>query len=122
MQLADLTCKIAPAGMPELLVDFDRAGFPLINAGGFWSLFRMQPASITMSQRFAEQSELTHHRYFREEMGRERTKLDLALRHVAQWKERLSNPGATLARIQDQIAPRDFVFAEASPPDWFAGR
>ena len=43
----------------------------IANADGFWSLFRMQPGSITVSQRFADESARTHQRYFREQIGRD---------------------------------------------------
>ena len=102
----------------ELLIDLDRAGYALVNAPGFWSLFRMQPDSITVSQRFAEESARTHRRYFREETGRERTRVDLALRGPMQIVQRLAAPHASLARLRDWLCPPERVFREALPPDW----
>lgn len=102
----------------EILVDMDRAGFELVNASGYWSLFRMQPDSITVSQRSAAESARTHARYFREEFGRDATRADAVMRRVAQLTHRLSHPVATYRRLADAIAPRDHVFAEAQPPGW----
>lgn len=102
----------------ELLVDLDRAGFPLETVPGFWSLFRMQPGSITVSQRLAEESRRTHERYFRETMGRERTEQDLRLRRLRQLADRLLHPVTSLARLRDMMAPPALVFAEAQTPDW----
>ena len=102
----------------ELLVDLDRGGWPIANAGGYWSLFRMQPNSITVSQRYAGESERTHARYFRDEMRRERGPRDAIVRKLRQNLYRLAHPGMTFARLRDRIAPRDHVFDEASPPAW----
>lgn len=102
----------------ELLVDIDRAGYPLVTVPGFWSLFRMQPESITVSQRLAHLSEETHARYFREEMGRERTKTDLLLRRFRQIADRAAHPARTLARLRDAIFPPNRQFPEARSPEW----
>lgn len=102
----------------ELLVDFDRAGYPLVNADGFWSIFRMQPNSITVSQRFAKESLRTHRRYFREEMNREIEPRDVKIRKLRQLAHRIGNPRASVARLIDQYAPRSHQFREALSPDW----
>lgn len=102
----------------ELLIDMDRAGFDLVNASGYWSLFRMQPNSITVSQRYAAESLRTHQRYFREEMGRERTARDLRLKSVRQKLNRLTDPAGTAMHLRDAMFRPDRVFAEALPPEW----
>ncbi|GAA4642538.1 hypothetical protein GCM10023115_06300 [Pontixanthobacter gangjinensis] len=102
----------------ELLVDLDRAGYPLINAAGFWSIFRMQPNSITVSQRFADESLRTHDRYFREQIGHKITPRDRHLRKLRQVAQRFIHPYMTIARISDQLMPRKHQFREALPPDW----
>ncbi len=102
----------------EILVDMDRRGYPLINVGGDWSLFRMQPNSITVSQRFAEESALTHQRYFREEMGRERTSRDVHANRLRQLFHHVRHPWQTLQRVRDRIAPPNRRFAEADTPAW----
>ncbi|MXP47728.1 glycosyltransferase [Altererythrobacter luteolus] len=102
----------------ELLVDLDRSGWSIANAGGYWSLFRMQPNSITVSQRYAGESERTHARYFRDEMRRERGPRDAIVRRLRQNLYRLTHPAMTIARLHDRIAPRDHVFHQASPPAW----
>lgn len=102
----------------ELLIDLDRAGYDLVNGQGYWSLFRMQPNSITVSQRLAEESVRTHRRYFREEMGRDRQPGDQILRRVRQIGQRFATPAITFARLQDRFAPSDRIFEEARSPRW----
>lgn len=102
----------------ELLIDMDRAGFDLVNASGYWSLFRMQPNSITVSQRFADESLRTHERYFLEEMGRERTASDLRLKKVRQQLSRLADPAGTAMRLRDAVFTSNRVFKEAQAPEW----
>ena len=102
----------------ELLIALDRAGHRLVNADGYWSLFRMQPDSITVSQRYAAESARTHQRYFKEIMGRDRTPIDNAVKPLRQWTDRLLHPRQTAMRIADQLRRKDHVFAEAQTPLW----
>lgn len=102
----------------EILFDLERKGYPVVTVPGYWSLFRMQPNSITVSQRWADESARVHARYFREVTGRDKVPADRWRARLTQAVTRIANPGATLARLVDAIAPRRHRFAEAQPPGW----
>jgi glycosyltransferase involved in cell wall biosynthesis len=102
----------------EILFELEKAGFRRATVSGYWSLFRMQPHSITVSQKLADESARTHARYFRNVTGRDPGALDRAGKRLMWLWARVSRPAVTLARIMDQLAPRNHVFAEAQTPDW----
>lgn len=103
----------------EILFDMERAGLRLATVPGYWSLFRMQPNSITVSQRWADESKRTHARYFREIMARDPDWRDRLLRKFGRYWFRLVRPRATMARLIDHLAPSRQVFKEALSPEWF---
>lgn len=104
----------------EILFAMERAGFRLATVPGYWSLFRMQPNSITVSKRWADESARTHARYFREIIGREPTSVDRLRKCLSGPWYKVTRPAATLARLVDRLAPRRNVFAEAQRPAWAA--
>ena len=87
----------------ELLLDMSLRSMKLVHISGYWSVFRIHADSITGSQRLAEESRLTHARYFKTVAGRERKPLDKALAKFVLGYTLLTEPRGLAARIGDRI-------------------
>ena len=89
----------------EILLDMSLRNLSLVHVPGYWSVFRIHDASITGSQRLAEQSRLTHERYFKTVMGRSKRATDRLMAKVVFGYSLLGSPRALLARIRRRIGP-----------------
>jgi cation diffusion facilitator CzcD-associated flavoprotein CzcO len=89
----------------ELLLDMALKKLPLVHVPGYWSVFRIHDASITGSQRLAEESRRTHARYFQDVMGRQRNTIDRLAAKLVRSYSLLVEPRATAALFGDRVAP-----------------
>lgn len=86
----------------EILLEMALRGMKLKRVRGYWSMFRMHPGSITVSQRLAEESRRHHLRYFVRVTGRTRkTQLDRITHHLVRWGSRVLEPRASVIRLID---------------------
>ncbi|NEP77047.1 MAG: glycosyltransferase [Okeania sp. SIO3B3] len=71
-----------------------------------WSAFTMQPASITVSQRYADESKRQHQRYYNMVMGRDKTQRDMLMGKVfGRMRQWILDPMALMYRVQDRFMP-----------------
>jgi len=96
----------------EILLDLALRKMPLAHVPGYWSVFRIHPASITGSQRLAEQGRKTRARYFESVMGRPKHWLDKVAAKLVFGYSLLIEPRGTAARIWDRIQPPNLDISE----------
>jgi len=96
----------------EILLDMALRRMPLAHVPGYWSVFRIHPASITGSQRLAEEGRKTRARYFESIMGRPKQWFDKVAEEFVFSYSMLLEPRCTAARIWDRIQPPNFDIAE----------
>jgi len=87
----------------ELLLEMAMNGARVRMASGFWSFFTVHPASITGSQRHAEESKVNHRRYFMRIMGRDRRAGDGVIGRIAWIFRWLSDPFSGLSMAKDRL-------------------
>ena len=87
----------------ELLLDMSLRSMQLVHVPGYWSVFRIHADSITGSQRLAEESRLTHARYFKKVVGREINPFDKTLAKFVLGYTLLTEPRGLAARIGDGL-------------------
>jgi glycosyltransferase involved in cell wall biosynthesis len=87
----------------ELLLNMSLRSMQLAHVPGYWSVFRVHPESITGSQRLADESRLTHARYFKTVTGREKTWLDRLLSRFVLGYTLLTEPRGLAVRVADRI-------------------
>ncbi|MGA7243126.1 MAG: glycosyltransferase family 2 protein [Terracidiphilus sp.] len=87
----------------ELLLDMALRSMQLVHVPGYWSVFRIHAESITGSQRLAEESRLTHARYFKTVMGREPGPLDKVLAKFVLGYTLLTEPRGLAIRLANRI-------------------
>jgi glycosyltransferase involved in cell wall biosynthesis len=98
----------------ELLLDMALQKMPLVHVPGYWSVFRIHEASITGSQRLAEESRKTHARYFQTVMKRSRSPLDTLASMAVRAYSMVIEPRATMARLLDRIHPPNLGVSQTS--------
>jgi hypothetical protein len=91
-------------------------GMPLMHVPGYWSLFRIHNESITGSQFLASESLKQHAKYFQMVMKRPRTVADRWMQKMVFAYSCMVQPRATLARIQNRLAPPDRDVARLVQP------
>lgn len=87
----------------ELLLAMGLAGAKVRVVDGYWSVFTIHPASISGSQRLADESQKLYRRYFRMVMGRDRRPSDAAIARLA-WAWRwIGDPVGVMVRLSDRL-------------------
>jgi glycosyltransferase involved in cell wall biosynthesis len=87
----------------ELLLDMGLAGARIRVVDAEWSLFALHAASISGSQRMADESRVNHERYFRMVMGRAPHPLDAVPRWGYRLMRWLGDPVGAWQRLSDRV-------------------